>query len=202
MHVNVKFGEFLCLVNLLDMSPRAAFILFGKMTAFSMRQRWLNRLHSLRDRLKGRRSGVLSMALTRPGQLEAFHTTEYYEGQIFRWSEPDATIRLALPAADYAVEIEMLSLRAWPEGAVTIKFNRSPVVCDKVESGALGFTLRKEMFVAHTEQRLVLHCPRWEAATRDPRRLGFPIIGIHFEEIAATPAAQPKLPTRPSKVDR
>ena len=199
---NIGLGKFLCLVNDLDMPPAACFAHFARLSAVVARQRFEMWATSARARLKGRRRAVLSMALARPDQIEGLYATEYYDGRVFRWSEPDATIRLSLPAADYAVVLDLLPNREWPKGTVTIKLNRSPVVCNRLDSNAIHFVLTKEMFVAHREQRLVLRCTPWEAATGDPRRLGFPLIGVQFETIAMAPAAQGEQSSRRSKVDK
>jgi hypothetical protein len=178
----IGLGEFLCLVNDLDMSPSASIRHFARLTVAVTWARWRHSVKTALDRISARPRSIISMASAGPEQFEGGYAAEIYKGQVFRW-----TIRVLLEPADYAVVIDLLPARDWPPGSLTIIFNRSTVVCDGADKSAIRFGLSKAMFVDHCEQRLVLRCQPWSAATGDPRHLGLPIINVQFAKVLAAP---------------
>lgn len=108
--------------------------------------------------------------------LVGFHPLERFAGLPFRWSEPLAHIKLAIPPGEQMVELVVGELRPPLLLEAFVNGHVAPVEDLAAEEGVIRVTVRE----AHRRvglQYLTLKCAPW-SAPGDSRKLGVPLFGI------------------------
>lgn len=108
--------------------------------------------------------------------LVGFHPLERYAGRPFRWSEPLAHVKLALPPGERVVELVTRDLRPALALEAFVNGRRAPVEDRAAKEGAIRVTVRASARRAGL-QYLTLKCAPWSPAG-DPRALGLPLFGL------------------------
>ncbi|MGY8663600.1 hypothetical protein Q3C01_14680 [Bradyrhizobium sp. UFLA05-109] len=106
-----------------------------------------------------------------------FNAGETWHGRAFRWSEPEAAVRIGGSPGRNVVRVECLNIRE-PLDRIGLRFYLDGVqIADRsiaIHEG--GFELRLDL-PSSDEATLAWTCPRF-AAAGDSRRLGLPVVGI------------------------
>jgi hypothetical protein len=120
------------------------------------------------------------------GSCVGCHAREVYQEESFRWTEPVAVLRLAVPPGDYEVMIETRALRgAGCEFLLACFWNHHHVKRHdiKAKDGRICFNVRHADFNPEGPQHLTLICealvPRRHGVA-DDRRLGMPVFSVRF----------------------
>jgi hypothetical protein len=108
--------------------------------------------------------------------LVGFHPLERYAGLPFRWSEPLAHVKLALPPGEQVVELVTRELRPPLALEAFVNGRRAPIEDRAAEEGTIRVTVR-EADRRTGLQYLTLTCAPWSAAG-DSRVLGLPLFGL------------------------
>lgn len=180
---DIGLGQFLSLVNDLGMPPGKCLWHFSKLSAAAMCSHIHAKATSACRALAGRPARQICLASLPQEQLEGVYAPELVRWQAFRWTYPNATLRLSLAPGNYRVELRLLPVRDLKRTTLRILFNRSEVAGEKIGNGIVRFSISKQMFVDYQQQRLVLGTSRWQSGTDDPRQLGLPIVTIQFEPL-------------------
>ncbi|MDF1825631.1 MAG: nucleotidyltransferase family protein [Verrucomicrobiales bacterium] len=170
--------RFLCLINDIEMPPSRFIAHFFTLTARSCARKWQDRREAAQicRSFKSSTPRIYTLATTSSHLLDGFYPPEMFDGCVFRWTYPDATVRLKLDPGDYWIQADLLIQRDWSVEKFQISFNRQRIT--EVE----GFTDRilirvpEEAFVDHDVQRLVLRCGPWK--TVKSRQLGFALVRL------------------------
>lgn len=188
----VGVGEYFALLNNIDRPLAANLRHFAQLSVAAARTRWQAARQSAVDRRRGKPRSILPVAAISPLAFESCYECELHAGQVFRWTQPVATVRLALPPGAYRVELQLLPARDLFATPPTLLLNRSRLAIEVVGNHCLRFSLTPDMFVDYREQRFVLHMPALVGAADDPRQLGLALKCIVVEPCApASAAAQP-----------
>ncbi|MGH7244438.1 MAG: nucleotidyltransferase family protein [Phycisphaerales bacterium] len=154
---------------------------------------WRVRLPIFLNRL--RRFGAASpgdMELIHPLDMSGFHLLEAWRGRNFRWSRPQAIIRLRREPSHCEVTLDSGGLRKWRgdlEESLTVKFNTHTVPLRESSRQTVSFEVRPDMFEEAVYQRIVLHCDPLHTATAETRELGVPVFAVRVDPIEAPAAA-------------
>jgi len=108
--------------------------------------------------------------------LVGFHPLERYAGLPFRWSEPLAHVKLALPPGEQVVELVTRELRPPLGLEAFVNGRRAPVESRPAEGGPIRVTVHESARRAGL-QYLTLKCVPW-SADGDTRTLGLPLFGL------------------------
>lgn len=192
---DIRFGEYLALLNNIDRPLHETLRHFAQLSVAAARARVTAAWNSAVHLWHGRPNSILPVAAISPLAFEGCYECELYEGAVFRWTQPAATVRLALPPGDYRVELRLLPARDLCVTPPALQFNRSRVAFDVVGKHCVRFQLTRDMFVDFRQQRLVLNMPAAAGAVNDPRQLGLALVSIAVEPFApATAEANALLP--------
>ncbi|GLR85781.1 glycosyltransferase family 2 protein [Bradyrhizobium iriomotense] len=115
-----------------------------------------------------------------------FNAAEIWQGRAFRWSEPEAAIRISVRPGRNVVRVQCLNVRG-PVDRIGLRFylDGARVADRSIAIHEDGFELCLEL-PSSGAATLAWTCPSF-AAVGDPRRLGLPVVGI---EVASD--AQPR----------
>ncbi|TPQ42550.1 hypothetical protein C2U70_01110 [Bradyrhizobium guangdongense] len=171
--------------------PRVAFELKRYIAALIDLQR-LDCIHQVR------RAG--GSALPRLGEYvlaqAGFHAMETWQGRSFRWSEPEAAVRIKVQPGRNVVRIECLDVRE-PLDRIGVRFHCNGArIADPsimVRDGAFELDLDVPASGIVT---LAWTCPRFPAAG-DVRRLGLPVSAIDVSASSAKPGDAPPASAKP-----
>ncbi|QJW94882.1 glycosyltransferase [Frigoriglobus tundricola] len=108
--------------------------------------------------------------------LVGFHPLERYGGLPFRWAEPLAHVKLALPPGEQIVELVTRELRPPLGLEAFVNGRRAPVENRTAEDGRVRVTVHESARRTGL-QYLTLKCVPWSAAG-DTRALGLPLFGL------------------------
>lgn len=175
-------GEFHCLMNDLVTSPAPYFRHFAKLSLVATGARLRQHVGEALDRWAGRCRKLISMATVEEERLEGVYDVESCDGELFRWTYPQVTIRVSIEPGEYTAELQLLPVRDWGQESMEFLFNRCKITIASATSKLIRFNVTPEMFIDHHEQRLVLRCSSLKT-TGDPRQLGFPLRHIQFEKL-------------------
>jgi hypothetical protein len=132
------------------------------------------------DRIHGARQAG-GAALRRLGDRvlaqAGFHAEEAWQGCAFRWSEPEAAVRISARSGRNMIRIQCLNVRD-PRDRIRVCFylDGARVADRSIAIHEDGFDISLEL-AASGEVTLAWTCPRF-AAVGDPRRLGLPVAAI------------------------
>src|SRR5262249_24659941 len=106
-----------------------------------------------------------------------FNAAEIWQGRAFRWSEPEAAVRISARPGRNAVRVQCLNIRE-PLDRIGPRFylDGERIADRSIAIHKDSFELRVEL-PSSGEATLAWTCPRF-AAVGDPRRLGLPVVGI------------------------
>jgi hypothetical protein len=122
-----------------------------------------------------------------------FHATEVWQGRSFRWSEPEAAIRIMAQPGRNVVRIECLDIRV-PLERIEVRFYR-----DGARVAGASIKMRGSAFEVSLEQpssgtfTLAWICSPF-AAVGDARRLGLPVARIDVAACASPEQRDDTLP--------
>ncbi|MET3968563.1 glycosyltransferase family 2 protein [Bradyrhizobium sp. S3.9.1] len=117
-----------------------------------------------------------------------FHAWEVWQGRSFRWSEPEAALRIEAPPGRTIIRIASPEIRG-PLDRIGVQF-----YLDGVRVADAATAIDADAFVLQLDlppsggAMLAWACPRF-AAIDDPRRLGLPVAGIDVsagEDVSCT----------------
>jgi hypothetical protein len=151
----------------------------------------LNRLRRLHAPSPG------DMELIHPHDITGFHLLEPWKGRNFRWSEPEAIIRLRRQPGHFEVTLDFGGLREWRgdlENSLTVHFNTHAIPLREASRQAVSFDVQAEMFEETVYQRIVLRCDPLKHGTTDTRELGVPLFSIRVKPISVAAPAAPLNP--------
>jgi hypothetical protein len=118
------------------------------------------------------------------GALVGAHALEYHDERPFRWTEPVALIRVALPDRDCVLRVDTGGLRGSPLDNVRslrIGARSLPLALMRADGGALEVSLPRTWAQRATRRGVTVLCrplvPRRHGST-DPRRLGLPVFSV------------------------
>lgn len=116
-----------------------------------------------------------------------FHAMETWQGRDFRWSEPEAAVRINVRSSRKIVRIECLDVRE-PLDRIGVRFYCDGVRIPETSISVLGnaFEVSLEPSPSST-LTLAWTCPRF-AAVGDVRRLGLPVAAIDVD--AGAPSSE------------
>ncbi|MGX1236425.1 hypothetical protein AB7M71_009563 [Bradyrhizobium japonicum] len=130
-------------------------------------------IRSIRGSLGGAAQSLGDQMVAQAG----FHAWEVWQGRSFRWSEPEAAVRIEAPPGRAIIRIASPEIRG-PLDRIGVQFYLDGVrVADAatvIDAGA--FVLQLDL-PPSGGAILAWVCPRF-AAIDDPRRLGLPVAGI------------------------
>ncbi|MHC2401814.1 hypothetical protein ACVMGC_006358 [Bradyrhizobium barranii subsp. barranii] len=141
-------------------------------------------IRSIRGSLGGAAQSLGDQMVAQAG----FHAWEVWQGRSFRWSEPEAAVRIEAPPGRAIIRIASPEIRG-PLDRIGVQFYLDGVrVADAatvIDAGA--FVLQLDL-PPSGGAILAWVCPRF-AAIDDPRRLGLPVAGIDVsagEDVSCT----------------
>jgi len=122
-------------------------------------------------------------------QLVGFHDVETWQGETFRWTQPCATVRLALEPGDYQVRVRTGGLRPdLVRAPIAVLWNEHAIPDARIQRGqdAIGFPVEHGLCREGTEQRLSLACPpvRVPPGSTETRRLGWPVFALDVRPVS------------------
>jgi len=121
--------------------------------------------------------------------LSGFHPAEEYGGKPFRWTRPEAGLRLRAEPGDYVLVLNLGSLQhlVGVEGT-SVKFNGQSLHRRDTGSSDSGsaYSLPRALFEHTLLQTVEIISPivdtsSWDCG--DPRRLGIPLFGIDLQPV-------------------
>ncbi|MGY8680598.1 glycosyltransferase family A protein [Bradyrhizobium sp. UFLA05-153] len=106
-----------------------------------------------------------------------FNAVETWQGRAFRWSEPEAAVRISARPGRNVVRVQCLNVRE-PFNRIGLRFylDGERIAERSIAIHEDGFELRLEL-PSPGEATLAWTCPRF-AAVGDSRRLGLPVVAI------------------------
>ncbi|MGV7212782.1 hypothetical protein SO180_05655 [Bradyrhizobium sp. UFLA05-112] len=106
-----------------------------------------------------------------------FNAAEIWQGRAFRWSEPEAAVRISARPGRNVVRVQCLNVRG-PLDRIGLRFylDGARIADRSIAIQEDGFELRLQL-PSSGESTLAWTCPRF-AAAGDPRRLGLPVVAI------------------------
>ncbi len=186
---HVRLMDYLALVNGLQPPLRQHLRLLTQVEWTALHNRLRAALRARQPQSNEPAPGFVSMGDIPEETLIGFHAPESCDGQIFRWSQPEACMHLRLRPARYRMHLHLLPVRSWADDirhGLMIRLNRTTIAAASLrfENGTISFAAEAWMFADYDWQRLELRCPAWALTGPDPRRLGIPLVGVEIQEEA------------------
>jgi len=121
------------------------------------------------------------------GDREGFHALERYGSGYFRWTQPNAAVRLQLPVGDYRLRVDMKDLHHLWANRMDVACDDRPIPCrDRVlENGMLHQIIRQQDLPSDNPfwLKLAFDPIQTEAGSPDTRLLGAPIFSVFMERV-------------------
>ncbi len=180
---HLSLSEFLKVINSIDMPIRDLLMLLLKQNTVALKKQIEQKIEALDLYLSDEPTRTISMTTISQELVEGFHSRETHEGKTFRWSFPDATLRINLPVANYETTLHILPNRDCRNIDLNLKFNRSNLNWKAINANSVSFRIKKTMFVDYHQQRMTLQCAPWLLPDSDPRQLGLPLLQLKFRKL-------------------